>query len=443
MTRAGQACAVFLLGWAAVAHAQTVRTLPIRAAALVAEPVSGRLYAATPPDAESGPNSLIAIDPVAGAAAAPVFVGSDPRLLAPTGDGQFIYVGLAGASAVRRFDTGAGSVGLSIPLAKVGPFDSAEFARIIVPVPGTPRSIVVGQADRTFPMASTLVVSDEAVARPNVVQAWITSVVALDATTFLATGSGHAYRLHLDAGGLTVVSQRRMASSPPPFVAAAGGLVYAASGAVYDAGTLERVQQARVSSFSYAGAGTPDPARGRWYRLFDGKLIEHDLATFDIRDSRPVPLAHGEPDSIVLLGGGVAYHTNLPRVVLFGDFAAPPPPPPPPSVASVRVTLDGCVDCRTGMIFSASATLTNHAGAPLAAEVKASIVDPYGRTFLTGLGPLHRELTLPPGATRVELLTGAVPPGLPLGEWRVELTLLDPVSGRTLATTMRTFAVQF
>lgn len=443
MTRVSQACAVFLLGWAAVAHAQPVRTLPIRAAALAAEPVSGRLYAVTPPDAESGPNSLIAIDPVAGAAAPPVFVGSDPRFLAPTRDGQFVYVGLAGTSAVRRFDTGAGSVGLNIPLAKVGPFDAAEFAKFIVPVPGAPRSILVGQADRTFPMASTLVVYDDAVARPNVVQAWITSVVALDATTFLATGSSEVYRLQLDAGGLTVVGQRRLATSPAPFVVAAGGLVYAANGIVYDAGTLDRVQQARLSPYSYAGASTPDPARGRWYRLFDGKLIEHDLATFDIRDTRQVPLAHGEPDSIVLLGAGVAYHTDLPRVVLMGDFAAPPPPPPPSPVASVRVTLDGCVDCRPGMTFSASATLTNDAGVPLAAEVKARIVDPYGQTFLTGLGPLHRELVLPPGATRVELLTGVVPPRLTLGEWRIELTLLDPVSGRTFATTTRTFVMQF
>lgn len=434
----GAAC-VFL--WAAVAHAQTVRTLPIRAAALVAEPVSGRLYAATPPVAETGPNSLIAIDPVAGTSGTPVFVGSDPRVLAPTSDGQFLCVGLAGASAVRRFDLAAGSVGLSIPLVTGGWFDTPEYAKMILPVPGAPRSIVVGQADRGFPMAAALVVYDDAVARPNVVRAWITSVVALDATTLLATGTSEVYRLRLDADGVSIASQRRV-SSPAPFMTTAGGLVYAANGSVYDAASLELVQQARLSPYTYVGASTPEPTRGRWYRLFGGKLIEHDLATFDIRDSQAVPLEHGEPDSIAVLGGGVAYHTDLPRVVLLGDFAASPPPPPTPPVASVRVTLDGCVDCRPGMAFSASATLTNGAGVPLVAEVKARIVEPYGPAYLTGLGSLHRELTLPPGATRVELLSGVVPPRLSPGEWRIQLTLLDPVSGRTLATTTRTFNVQ-
>jgi uncharacterized repeat protein (TIGR01451 family) len=82
----------------------TIRRLNLETADLVYDPVSRRIHASVPSDSPAGGNSVIAIDPETGALEPPVFVGSEPGKLALSDDGQFLYVGLDGAAAVRRVD---------------------------------------------------------------------------------------------------------------------------------------------------------------------------------------------------------------------------------------------------------------------------------------------------------------------------------------------------
>ena len=78
-----------------------VTSLNMTVTGMVWDVSRGRFYAALPGSVANG-NSLVAIDPLSGEATAPVFVGSDPNLLAISSDGSFLWVSLDGANAIQR-----------------------------------------------------------------------------------------------------------------------------------------------------------------------------------------------------------------------------------------------------------------------------------------------------------------------------------------------------
>lgn len=440
MTAPSRAAVLALLGAlsAAPGSSQTIRSLPLRVSALVAEPISGRLYAALPGDAGAGANSVVAIDPVTGTVGSPVPVGSEPAILAPTDDGRFLYVGLGGASAMRRVDLAAGVAGPLYPLTLANAFDEPARARVMTPVPGAPATVLVVQGAYFTSTGPEVVVYDDGVPRPVRLGEAIDSIVAIDATTFLAATSVELLRLRLDATGLTVTDRRYVPLGPSRLQAAANGVVFAEGGHVYDAATL-RLLRRQQSPSSYTEHQRAAPAQGRTYRLARGRLFAHDIETFDIRETVTLQAAHGTPQSLVPLGAGVAYHTSQPAVVLVGDFSGRPPEPAP-SPVSARIELTGCIDCRVGMPFRAAVTLVNAAAAPQRIEVKAGIRTPGGVVLPTVLGGPHALIDVEPGTRTVELLAGVVPPDV-VGQWRIDLVLVEPVSGRTLASASCEFRV--
>src|SRR6185369_12644383 len=78
------------------------RIVPILASDLIYDPVTQRLYAASPSRAGSSGNSVVPINPTNGSIGSSIFVGSEPSKLARSDNGQYLYVGLDGSSAVRR-----------------------------------------------------------------------------------------------------------------------------------------------------------------------------------------------------------------------------------------------------------------------------------------------------------------------------------------------------
>jgi hypothetical protein len=409
---------------------------------VVAEPVSGGLYAALPADAGPTGNSLVQIDPGTGTVGPPVFVGSDPRVLAASDDGQFIYVGLGRATGIRRFDVGAGVAGPLYPLQRVGPFGTAEFARVILPVPGSPGTLVVGQSTNGTSSMS-LVVYDAGVKRPDHLTDWFDSVVLVDATSLVATSGSAVYRLRLGPSGLSIVS-RDFTPSAPRVVAAGGGEVFGVDGTVFDAATMGERRRIPVRVASYAPLPLPVlpvPGHGRLYSAAEGRLTTFDVASTDILAMRPLPLDAGEPRSLIALGGGLVYHTDRPTVVIVGDTTAPPPSPPPsPSGPTARVDLLGCAPCRYGQTFRAVATIVNPTAAPVRLEVKAHASN-YSAVFnLSPFGGRHAVVELAPGTHVFTLLEGVVPRTV-YGPWRIGMSLIEPATGRRLSTSSRTFQI--
>ncbi|MEZ5417657.1 MAG: hypothetical protein R2708_09965 [Vicinamibacterales bacterium] len=288
-------------------------------------------------------------------------------MLAASDDGQFIYVGLGRATGIRRFDVGAGVAGPLYPLQRVGPFGTAEFARVILPGAGSPGTLVVGQSTNGTSSMS-LVVYDAGVKRPDHLTDWFDSVVLVDATSLVATSGSAVYRLRLGPSGLSIVS-RDFTPSAPRVVAAAGAEVFGVDGTVFDAATMGERRRIPVRVASYAPPPVPllpVPGHGRLYSAAEGRLTTFDLTSTDILATRPLPLDAGEPRSLIALGGGLVYHTNRPTVVIVGDTTAPPPSPPPSSSGpTVRVDLPGCAPCRYGQLFRAAATIVNPTAAPV------------------------------------------------------------------------------
>ena len=79
--------------------------IPIANNSMVYNPVNQLFYLSIPSSAGAPyANSVVSLDPVTGALGTPIFVGSEPNRLALTSDGNSLWVGLDGASAVRKVD---------------------------------------------------------------------------------------------------------------------------------------------------------------------------------------------------------------------------------------------------------------------------------------------------------------------------------------------------
>src|SRR5262245_29634822 len=83
------------------AGADDTRQLSLPTNDIVFDPVSQRIYASVPSRAGSNGNSITVVNPELGTIGPSVFIGSEPGKLAVSGDGQFLYVALAGSAAIR------------------------------------------------------------------------------------------------------------------------------------------------------------------------------------------------------------------------------------------------------------------------------------------------------------------------------------------------------
>ena len=155
---------------ATAASGADIRTIQLATNDLIYDPGTGRIYASVPGRAPGGiGNSIVAIDPETGTIGPPVFVGSEPGRLARSDDGRFLYVGLDGAGAVRRFDLGTQTPGLQFPLGS-DQFFGARIAHDIQVLPGSPHAVAVAMGYRTvYPQFAGVAIFDNGVARPTVI----------------------------------------------------------------------------------------------------------------------------------------------------------------------------------------------------------------------------------------------------------------------------------
>lgn len=103
---------------------------------------TGRIYAAVKAAVSGSPGSVVPINPATGALGTPIPVGIDPVKLARSDDGQYLYVGLEGQSAVQRINIASQAVDLTINLGN-GQFNGPLYAEDIHVLPGTPQSFAV------------------------------------------------------------------------------------------------------------------------------------------------------------------------------------------------------------------------------------------------------------------------------------------------------------
>ena len=320
-----------------------VRVLPLATNDLIYDPGTARIYASTPSRAGAGGNSLTPIDPLAPAALAPIPIGSEPGRLARSDDGQFLYAGLDGAAAVRRFGLTTQTPGLQWTLGYGtdytgdGPYQAGDLQV----QPGHPTVVAVVLTPQASDVSSSSVgaaIYDAGVLRPNV----ISDHQSFSSDRFAFSDSGNrlygtepfAYpcplaRFNVDAAGIFYQDQTSSLLVGEPFdTKFASGRIYAGNGQVVDpeseqvVGTFPALAGLSLS-YPYPGGVlvAPDLARHRVFFLRTGpegqvpttvtRLLAFDADTYALVGSQIISGVTGLPTSLIRWGAdGLAFRTG-------------------------------------------------------------------------------------------------------------------------------------
>ena len=396
------ALTLFSLATNARAQYFSVQTIPMVTNHIVYDSYNHKVYASIPGSAASNPNTVAEIDAATGTVEAYLPVGSEPDALALSSDGQYLYVGIDGASAVARiklttnaidqqFSLGAGSLGSQYPY----------HAGSIVPLPGLPQSVAV---TRNYfgvsPSNDGVVVYDNGIMRPNFLRtraASFDSVVAAGSPDRLYSydNEDSAYtfaQLNLDANGLSI---GQTSDSFGTYVLggygvkikfdAGNGLVYSTSGRIIDpqaltnVGTFPGLTYTELtqngSNLAKLADVVPNSAENRVYFLIEGynsanivALRAYDQTTLQQVSSFTISqgyynvgdLSEISPSAFAFRSGnGVA----LLRAVAVNSLTLTPPQPTLIVGASQGLTLTAAIADGTTANLTTQATWTSSAPA--------------------------------------------------------------------------------
>ncbi|MGO8991819.1 MAG: hypothetical protein ACLQVI_00715 [Polyangiaceae bacterium] len=259
---------------------------------LLYDPYSKLLYASVPSSFGANGNSIARIDPTTGTIVGFVYVGSEPGALAESANGQYLYVGINGASAVARYVLASQSPDLTFPL--VPPQYSGESIQVqsIQVLPNSPGSALVTSGTAEY-IDSTIAVYDNGVPRSAVVYDTGTQAAVVSGSDDLAFepyGEVDNYLrvLCVDPAGVfiasTVVPDVESENSYPAYAYSAG-LFYFPSGEV-----LDPQSTALAGAYGTEGPFVLEPAVDRVYFLTNGwsadggaygaEVIAYDQAHF-------------------------------------------------------------------------------------------------------------------------------------------------------------------
>jgi hypothetical protein len=367
-----------------------VRKVALVTKDILVHPATQTLYASLPGSAGPAGNSVVPINPSMGTVGTPVYVGSEPDILAFSGDGQYLYVGLDGEAAVRQFVVATRAAGLKFPLGEgqagdlsvmPGAPNTVAVSRpswgIAVYENGVKRDLVAGLGDGAFGV--------EFSNSPSVLYT-SASFGSLGKVTVGACGADIALR----SPGLITVEMRYD-----------NGRVYTTFGRVIDAeaGTLVGTFDVPVlSGVSQGPVFTTDSKAGRIYLIYsDGtglRLRVFDIKTLVVLGELKLPgVTGGQVTSLVRWGAdGLAFRTDVQVYVLQNQLIAAPTPLPPFTPAPAATPLNFTVQSGISALNTPTPGVTiNYSGA----RNGTTQTDAAGRFSIADL-PLCSTLTVTP-----------------------------------------------
>lgn len=320
---------------------------------IVFDPVNNVFYLSVTGSASTHPNTISVLDPSTGAITSSVSAGSNPNVLAISGDSQFLYAGIDGSTSVERFTlpslTKDISYSLSVPSPAAGPF----FALDLQVAPGSPHTtaVTIGTANSTPSAQGGVQIFDDANPRSTVAKGfgpgggggalydslqWGSDATALYAANDEDTGFDF-YTLSVNPSGVTLAQDfqgvfgsfaNRIHFDPGT------KLVYADEGHVINPAT-----GLPVGNFNTSAVMVPDSTLNTVFFATQPSssvvIQSFDQAHFIPITSITVSNVTGNPARLIRWGqNGLAFITKAGEVVLVaGDFVSPAPPlnltPPP------------------------------------------------------------------------------------------------------------------
>ena len=248
---------------------------------------TNRLYLSIRSTAALDANSVVAVDPSTGTITGRVFVGSNPSRIERTRDGQYLYVGLNGASAVRRVTISSLTAGLQWSLL------AGEVAGEIKAIPGSPLSVAVTRQRLGYsPPLEGVTVYDDGIPRPQSSpgHTGANRLEVLDSPSIMyGYNNAHTgfefFTLGVDASGIRHLNATGgLIGGFYTQIVGAAARIYGTDGSIVDA---ER--RVKVGSFpAGSSAILPDPATGRAFMLVGSGIAVYDLNNFQLLGTVPV-----------------------------------------------------------------------------------------------------------------------------------------------------------
>ncbi|HEY6805354.1 MAG TPA: Calx-beta domain-containing protein [Pyrinomonadaceae bacterium] len=268
-----------------------LRKLTLQTRQLVADSAGQNVFASVQADATSNANTITTIDPVAGTVTSTAPVGNDPRVMAISDDNQFIYVGLDGDRAVRRFDVATRTAGPQFSLG-VDPQFGGLAAQDIAVMPGQPNTIAVARRRvNTSPQHGGVAIFDNGVQRQittpsgtgsNAIE-FSRSPNVLYGQNTETTESGFR-KMGIASCGVSTATVSHFPNLVSDFHIS-NGLLFTNSGAAIDPET-------GIQLGGYAGSGSgvllADPASGKVYKISASSTSSVILDVFDMQKFVPL-----------------------------------------------------------------------------------------------------------------------------------------------------------
>ena len=243
--------------------------LPVVSNNMVFNPVNGLAYLSIPSTGSTVTgNSIVSMDPATGALGTPVFVGSEPGVMAVSDNGKTLWVALNGTVAIRKVDLVNNVAGAQYSTAALG---NAAATAVLV-LPGTTDSVAVTNS-------SNLGLYDAGVLRGSTVS--VNGVYALQAdssrTELYAAGSNALQNYTYSTNGLTAKASNTtnnysnsVTSSTFDEAQLANGKVFTDFGKVYDAESSGLLGSFTQGTTVLVGPTLYDAALSQVYVLSNG-----------------------------------------------------------------------------------------------------------------------------------------------------------------------------
>ena len=331
---------------------------------LVSDSVNQVIYLSVPSTAVTNGNSIAVLNPTTAKIASSQFAGSEPDVLAISGDSSFLYVGLDGADIVQRFTLPSLGTDISYSLGS-DPVFGPYFALDLQVAPAAPHTTAVSLGlPNSIPAAiGGIVIYDDATARPTKVPGFgPTSHVydslqwGSDATVLYAangeTSGFDFYTLSVNASGAVLDNDYfgeftqfgiRIHFDPGT------KLVYSDDGIVIDPST-----GLQVGNFQASGLMVPDSTISAAFFIGQTQsqfgtpnftIESFDLTHFTAITSITLPNVNGFPIRLIRWGqNGLAFNTDSGQVYLIaGTFVAQAGQATKPLLDHVQRTWKGLV----------------------------------------------------------------------------------------------------
>lgn len=325
--------------------------LAIGANDLIFEPYTRQLYLSIASTASANPNTIVSLDPQTQTFGTPVAIGSGPDHFGLSSDGELLYVGLDGSSAIQQYNTRTGKLGSSVSLASIATGQPVN-AFDIRAVPGRSQDYVVSlRLPFTSPSEAGVALVSNGKLESTLPNAYPLYVSA-DSLCFLSDpktfyGSDGSQLLEMIIQNHTTLGVNVDLTVPQGLGSAFAWdskYIYDYTGLVFDPVSNQTLGTYPLPQGGFGSSVLPDSSVGRTYFLAYGQpgFEVFDQSTFALVGSIALPQTVNTPLKLVRWGtDGFAFlsynfTTSSSDVILIQSSLARPSvgPNPVPAVAS-------------------------------------------------------------------------------------------------------------